>query len=113
MKNLKEQKKVNEELKKCFQEEDYSNKRTQAEYIKSQHSIAGEKRKAIELEKKNKIKLELESKIREEQERIQLAEEKKQYLENEENEIMIRLKTTTQIHEGLVKDYENLGSGKK
>ena len=43
--------------------EDLQNKKTQADYIKSQHVIAEEKRRAIELEKKNRIKQELERKI--------------------------------------------------
>ena len=43
IRNLKEKKKNNEEL---------SNKKTKADYIKSQQIIAEEKRRAIELEKK-------------------------------------------------------------
>ena len=38
--------------------EELSNKKTQADYIKSQQIIAEEKRRAIELEKKNKIEKE-------------------------------------------------------
>ena len=68
-----------------------------------------EKRRAIELEKKNRIKEELERKIAEEEERIQMAEGKKQQLEQEEIEIMKKLKTTTQMHEQMVQNYENLG----
>ena len=109
IRNLKEQKKNNEELRKYMEVEDLSNKKTQADYIKSQQIIAEEKKKALELEKRNKIKEELEQKIAEEEERIQLAEGKKQMLEQEEIEIMKKLKTTTQIHEQLVENYENLG----
>ena len=58
----------------------------------------------MELEKRNKIKEELEQKIAEEEERIQLAEGKKQMLEQEEIEIMKKLKTITQIHEQLVEN---------
>ena len=68
--------------------EELSNKKTQADYIKSQQIIAEEKRRAIELEKKNRIKEELERKIAEEEERIQLAEGNKQHLEQEEIEIL-------------------------
>ena len=50
--NLREQKKANEELKNYQKIEDLQNKKTQADYIKSQHIIAEEKRRAIELEKK-------------------------------------------------------------
>ena len=109
IRNLREQKKNNEELRKYIEVEELSNKKTQADYIKSQQIIAEEKRRAIELEKKNRIKEELERKIAEEEERIQMAEGKKQQLEQEENEIMKKLKTTTQMHEQMVQNYENLG----
>ena len=109
IRNLREQKKNNEELRKYMEVEELSNKKTQADYIKSQQIIAEEKRRAIELEKKNRIKEELEQKIAEEEERIQLAEQKKQMLEQEEIEIMKKLKTTTQMHEQMVENYENLG----
>ena len=111
IRNLREQKKNNEELRKYMEVEELSNKKTQADYIKSQQIIAEEKRRAIELEKKNRIKEELERKIAEEEERIQLAEGKKQKLEQEEIEIMKKLKTTTQMHEQMVENYEKLGKG--
>jgi len=109
IRNLREQKKNNEELRKYIEVEELSNKKTQADYIKSQQIIAEEKRRAIELEKKNRIKEELERKIAEEEERIQMAEGKKQKLEQEEIEIMKKLKTTTQMHEQMVENYEKLG----
>ena len=65
IRNLKEQKKNNEELRKYIEVEELSNKKTQADYIKSQQIIADEKIRAIELEKKNRIKEELERKIAE------------------------------------------------
>ena len=74
IRNLREQKKNNEELRKYMEVEDLSNKKTQADYIKSQQIIAEEKKKALELEKRNRIKEELEQKIAEEEERIQLAD---------------------------------------
>ena len=52
IRNLREQKKNNEELRKYIEVEELSNKKTQADYIKSQQIIAEEKRRAIELEKK-------------------------------------------------------------
>ena len=111
IRNLREQKKNNEELRKYIEVEELSNKKTQADYIKSQQIIAEEKRRAIELEKKNRIKEELERKIAEEEERIQMAEGRKQKLEQEEIEIMKKLKTTTQMHEQMVQNYGNLGKG--
>lgn len=112
MNNLREQKKINEETRRYYLEEDQRNKKTQADYIKSQKLIANEKRRALELEKKNQIRLELERKIKEEEERITLAEERKQELESDEIAIMKKLKTTTKIHEQLIDDYNKL-SGKK
>jgi hypothetical protein len=56
IRNLREQKKNNEELRKYMEVEELSNKKTQADYIKSQQIIAEEKRRAIDLEKKNRIK---------------------------------------------------------
>ena len=111
--NLRELKKANLEMKNYQKIEDLQNKKTQADYIKSQHVIAEEKRKAVELEKKNKIRLELERKILEEEERIKNAEMKKLILEDQENEIMKSLKATTQQHEALVQSYEKLSSSNK
>ena len=62
--------------------------------------------------KKNRIREELERKIAEEEERIQMAEGKKQQLEQEEIEIMKKLKTTTQMHEKMVENYEKLSNNK-
>lgn len=98
IKILKETKKSNEEIKKYLEIEDMSNKKTQADYIKSQQLIAEEKRRAIELEKKSRIKTELERKIMKEQEKIENAESKKKQLEDEEIEVMKKIKTTTQVH---------------
>ena len=61
--NLKELKKANMEMKNYQKIEDLQNKKTQADYIKSQLNIAEEKRRAIELEKKSRVKEELERKI--------------------------------------------------
>lgn len=113
VKNLKETKKANEELKKYIEIDDISNKKTQADYIKSQHIIAEEKRRAMELEKKNRIKRELESKIEEEQNRIQIALERKNILENEEEEIIKKIQTTTQIHNQMIENLSKLTSSKK
>ena len=60
--------------------------------------------------KKNRIKEDLERKIAEEEQRIQLAEGKKQQLEQEEIEIMKKLKTTTKMHEQMVENYEKLSN---
>lgn len=58
--------------------------------------------------KKNKNKLELEKKIAEEQLKIQEAELRKLDLEQKENEVLNKIKTTTQIHQAEVENYEKL-----
>ena len=105
---MKEQKRTNDELRKYYMIEALTNKKTQADYIKSQQNITEEKRKAMELEKKSRIKQELEKKILEETIRIQEVEQKKQSLEEKEIEVMNTLKTTTQIHQAEVENYERL-----
>ena len=85
IRNRKEEKKNNLEIKRYLNEEDKSNKVTQANYIKNQQILAEEKRRAAELEKKNKIKAELINKINKEEERIQLAGIRRQQLEEEES----------------------------
>ena len=105
---MKEQKRTNDELRKYYMIEALTNKKTQADYIKSQQNITEEKRKAMELEKKSRIKQELEKKILEETIRIQEVEQKKQSLEEKEIEVMNTLKTTTQIHQAEVENYEKL-----
>jgi hypothetical protein len=44
----------------------------------------------------------------EEQARIEAANNKRELMEKEENELIIKLKTTTQKHEKMVEDYEKL-----
>ena len=61
--------------------------------------IAEEKKRAYELEKKYQLKLEMERKILEENEKKLAAEQRKKELEEEEIDIMKRLKTTTQTHQ--------------
>lgn len=48
MKNLKEHKRANDDIRKYYMIESLTNKKTQADYIKSQQNIAEEKRRAIE-----------------------------------------------------------------
>ena len=110
IKNRKEEKNNNTEIRRYLEEEDRSNKVTQANYIKNQHILAEEKRRAAELEKKNRIKFALINKITEEEERIKLAGIRKQQLEEEESEIIAKLKTTTRIHEEAIEKYNNLSA---
>lgn len=95
---LKAQKKNNEELLKYIKIEEMTNNKSRAEYIKNQQQMMEEKKRALELEKKNKIKNELERKIFEEQRMKEDADSKLVNLEQEEIEIMKRIRTTTQVH---------------
>ena len=97
--NHKEQRKTLEEIVKTNKMEDQFNCKTKADYIKSQQQIAEEKKRAYELEKKYQLKLEMERKILEENEKKLAAEQRKKELEEEEIDIMKRLKTTTQTHQ--------------
>ena len=50
-------------------------------------------------------------KIEEEENRIQFAQNKKQELEEEEIEVMKKIKTSTQLHQQMVENYEKLNYG--
>ena len=55
------------------------------------------KKKIEELKKKNKLKMILEKKIEEEAKKIKITENKKTILENEENNLLDKIKKTTKI----------------
>ena len=63
--------------------------------------------------KLNKIRKELEEKIQEEQERIQRALERKDILESEEEDIIKRIQTTTQMHNEMLDNLSKLSTSKK
>jgi hypothetical protein len=119
---LKAQKKNNEELLKYIKIEEMTNNKSRAEYIKNQQQMMEEKKRALELEKKNKIKNDLERKIFEEQRMKEDADNKLVNLEQEEIEIMKRIRTTTQVHKAckiifvkfliLLKTFINFFSGR-
>ena len=92
----------NQLLKYLFiSRENHTNKLNLAKYMTRWRLFTSDKRYYDNIEK-------LERKIAEEEERIQMAEGKKQQLEQEEIEIMKKLKTTTQMHEQMVENYEKL-----
>lgn len=95
---LKEQKKLNEEMLNYIKNEEMSNNKTKAEYVKNQHVQLEEKKRAIELEKKAKIRQDLEKKFMEELLLKEQAETKIVDLEQEEIDIMRKIRTTTQVH---------------
>jgi hypothetical protein len=95
---LKAQKKNNQELLRYIKIEEMTNNKSRAEYIKSNQQMAEEKKRALELEKKNNVKMDLEKKILEEHRLKEDADNKMVNLEQEEIEIMKRIRTTTQVH---------------
>ena len=95
---LKAQKKNNQELLKYIKIEEMTNNKSRADYIKNHQQMAEEKKRALELEKKNNIKVDLEKKIIDEQRMKEEADNKLVVLEQEEIEIMKRIRTTTQVH---------------
>ena len=106
--NFKLQRKTNEEIKKVAILEDQNTKKSQADYIKHQHELALEKKRAHELDKKQKIKEELLKRIEEEKNKIMLAEFKRGNLEKEENDIIHKLNLTTKTHKELVDNYDKM-----
>ncbi len=95
---LKEQKKLNEEMLNYIKNEEMVNNKSKAEYVKNQHIQLEEKKRAIELEKKVKIRGDLEKKLMEELLLKEQAEGKIIDLEQEEIDIMRKIRTTTQVH---------------
>lgn len=92
--------------------EEMLNNKNKNDYIKSQHKSIQEKKKSQEvkyqimkMERKMKLRMELEEKLIEEERKRQEAEVirfsrqmKCKNLEDEEIEILKRIKTTTQVH---------------
>jgi len=105
---LKEQKKLNEEMLNYIKNEEMVNNKSKAEYVKNQHIQLEEKKRAIELERKQKIRADLEKKLYEEMLLKEQAEGKITNLEQEEIDIMRKIRTTTQVHRALVEDFEKI-----
>jgi len=110
MKLLKEQKKNNEELLKYIKIEEQSNNKSKYEYIKNQQALNEEKKRALEMEKQNKLKNDIEKRMMEEQRLREEAEKKLTDLEQEEIEIMKRIRTTTQVHKDMMENYEKIAT---
>jgi len=95
---LKEQKNLNKEMISYLKNEDMVNNKSRADWGKSQKVHQSEKIRAIELEKKQKMRAELEQKLMEEQLLKEQAEGKISDLEQEEIDIMRKIRSTTQVH---------------
>ena len=95
---LKEQKRKNDEFREFIKNEEQAQNKNKCEFIKTQQLLHEEKKRAQELEKMNKLKNELERKILEEQSIKEQHENKLVKLEEEEIDVMKRIRTTTQVH---------------
>ena len=95
---LKEQKRKNDEFREFIKNEEQAQNKNKCEFIKTQQLLHEEKKRAQELEKMNKLKNELERKILEEQSMKEQHENKLVKLEEEEIDVMKRIRTTTQVH---------------
>ena len=96
---LKLKKQYNEQLLAYLNAEQLSNNKSKCDCIKSQHSLEKERKLILEQERKKKLIAELEKKLLEEYRLKEEAEERKSKSEQEEIEIVKRLKTTTQIQQ--------------
>ena len=102
---LKEQKNLNKEMLNYLKNEEMVNNKSKAEYIKNQYVQLEEKKRAIELEKKQKMRAELEQRLMEEQLLKEQAEGKISNLEQEEIDIMRKIRSTTQVHKSRMNSY--------
>ena len=96
---LKLKKQYNQQLLAYLNAEQINNNKSKCECIKSQHSIEKERKMILAQERKRKLRAELEKKLLEEYRLKEEAEEKKSKSEQEEIELVKRLKTTTQIQQ--------------
>ena len=95
---LKEQKRKNDEFREFIKNEEQAQNKNKCEFIKTQQLLHEEKKRAQDLEKMNKLKNELERKILEEQSLKEHHENKLSVLEQDEIDVMKRIRTTTQVH---------------
>ena len=102
---LKEQKRKNDEFRDFIKSEEQAQNKNKCEFIKTQQLLHEEKKRAQELEKMNKLKNELERKILEEQSLKENAETKLVGLEQEEIDVMKRIRTTTQVHKASIYNF--------
>lgn len=91
--------------------EDINKKRNVVDYIKSQHNLNEERKRAVELEKKNAIQIDLENKIQMERQIKEENDVKIEKLERDEQEIILKINEITKMHKQLVMEFQNLISG--
>ena len=105
---LKKQRKDNEDLIAYLNNENCINNQSKCAIIKSQHSIGKEKKKLLERERKAKLREKLEKQLLEEYRLKEEADEIQKKREKEEEEILKRLQTTTQIDKNISEEIEKI-----
>lgn len=104
---LRIQKEYNQQLITYINKRNLDTNKSKCEFVKSQHSREKERKMIIEKERKARLRAELERQLLEEYRLKEEAEERKAKTEQEEVEILKRLKTTTQLHQDS-KNFFNL-----
>ena len=105
---LKKQRKDNHYLIEYLENENKINNQSKCAIIKSQHSIEKEKKKLLERERKAKLREKLEKQLLEEYRLKEEADEIQKKREKEEEEILKRLQTTTQIDKNISEEIEKI-----
>ena len=112
MKSFNRAKKKNDELKKYIKMEEQNTNKNKYDFIKNQHILSDEKKKAKIIERKNKTREGLERRIDEETKKKDVLENNIKEIGEEEVEILKRIKTTTKIHEKWTFELEELDKRK-
>lgn len=107
-KMLKELQKQNEEMVNYIKIEEINNKKNVADYIKSQHYLNEERKRASEIAKKNAIKVDLENKIETELKLKAENDEQIEQLSQMEVEILMRINDIRTIHKQLIDDFQKI-----
>lgn len=110
-KMMKELQKQNEEMVNYIKIEEINNKKSVADYIKSQHYLNEERKRAAEIAKKNAIKIDLENKIETELKLKAENDEQIELLSQTEIEILNKINDIRTMHKQLIDDFQKLFVG--
>ena len=110
-KMMRELQKQNEEMVNYIKIEEINNKKSVADYIKSQHYLNEERKRAAEIAKKNAIKIDLENKIETELKLKAENDEQIEILSQTEIEILNKINDIRTMHKQLIDDFQRLFIG--
>ena len=110
-KMMRELQKQNEEMVNYIKIEEINNKKSVADYIKSQHYLNEERKRAAEIAKKNAIKIDLENKIETELKLKAENDEQIEILSQTEIEILNKINDIRTMHKQLIDDFQKLFIG--